>query len=120
MVVIPLTSQPRTAKEQVVSPKSYALRLYMAEGGNKAGWKCLNELWTMESHWNYKAVGSKTTQGHAYGIPQALPATKMNDIGTDWRTNYQTQIRWGLKYLRIHWHGNICKALQHEKRRGWY
>ncbi|NDD26546.1 MAG: lytic transglycosylase domain-containing protein, partial [Actinobacteria bacterium] len=50
---------------------------------------CLDQLWTKESNWNYKARNRVTG---AHGIPQALPATKMEIVGTDWRTNPVTQI----------------------------
>ena len=57
---------------------------------------CLNRLWTKESHWNYKAHNYRSG---AHGIAQALPASKMDVVGTDWRTNPVTQIRWGLRYI---------------------
>ena len=57
---------------------------------------CLNRLWTKESHWNYKAHNYRSG---AHGIAQALPATKMEIISTDWRTNPVTQIKWGLTYI---------------------
>ena len=57
---------------------------------------CLNRLWTKESHWNYKAHNYRSG---AHGIAQALPATKMEIISSDWRTNPVTQIKWGLTYI---------------------
>ena len=57
---------------------------------------CLNHLWTKESHWNYQA---RNPRSGAHGIAQALPATKMDKVGTDWRTNPVTQIQWGLLYI---------------------
>ena len=57
---------------------------------------CLNRLWTKESHWNYRAHNKRSG---AHGIPQALPAIRMDDVATDWRTNPVTQIRWGLRYI---------------------
>ena len=57
---------------------------------------CLNRLWTKESHWNYRAHNKSSG---AHGIPQALPAIRMDDVATDWRTNPVTQIRWGLRYI---------------------
>ena len=30
----------------------------------------------------------------AYGLPQALPGSKMVSAGADWATNYQTQLKW--------------------------
>lgn len=67
---------------------------------------CLNRLWTKESHWNYKAHNYRSG---AHGIAQALPASKMEVIGADWRTNPVTQIRWGLRYIDIRY-DNPCKA----------
>jgi len=107
-------------KERTVSPKSYAKRLYMHQGGNAQQWACLDQLWTMESHWRVNAIGDKTSQGRAMGIPQALPAIKMAQMGSDYKTNYQTQIRWGLLYIKLHWNNNACIALRHELRKGWY
>lgn len=114
------TDRPGLAAERVASPKDYAKALYMQQGGTVQQWRCLDQLWTMESNWRVNAVGNKTTQGRAYGIPQALPASKMDQFGTDWRKNYQTQIRWGLLYIKLHWKNNSCMALRHEKRKGWY
>lgn len=77
---------------------------------------CLNRLWTKESHWNYKARNKRTG---AHGIPQALPATKMETIGTDWRTNPVTQIQWGLHYIDVRYE-TPCKALAKFKRSRYY
>ncbi|MFE2883177.1 peptidoglycan DD-metalloendopeptidase family protein [Streptomyces sp. NPDC059272] len=57
----------------------------------------LKALWQGESGWNYRA---KNPSSGAYGIPQALPASKMASAGSDWLTNYATQIRWGLGYIK--------------------
>jgi len=114
-------SMPYTpVKERTASPKSYAKRLYMQQGGNASQWACLDRLWTMESNWRVNAVGDKTTQGRAIGIAQALPADKMAQMGLDYKSNYQTQIRWGLLYIKLHWNNNACVALRHELRKGWY
>ena len=107
-------------KQHLVSPQTYAKRLYIAQGANEKDWSCLQTLWTMESSWRVKASGSMTTQGRAYGIPQALPATKMERMGTDWQTNYQTQIRWGLLYIKLHWQNKACLALKNELNKGYY
>ena len=34
----------------------------------------------------------------AYGLPQALPGSKMASAGADWATNYQTQLKWFWSY----------------------
>ncbi|RLP87330.1 MULTISPECIES: lytic transglycosylase domain-containing protein [unclassified Micromonospora] len=58
---------------------------------------CLEKLWTKESGWNHKASNSSSG---AYGIPQALPGSKMGSVADDWRTNPATQIKWGLGYIK--------------------
>lgn len=85
-------------------------------GFNERQYNCLNELWTQESNWNYK---SRNKVSGAHGIPQALPASKMNIISTDWRTNPVTQIRWGLRYISIRYE-TPCKAWAKHKRSNWY
>ncbi len=77
---------------------------------------CLNRLWTKESHWNYKAHNYRSG---AHGIAQALPASKMEVVGTDWRTNPVTQIRWGLRYIDIRYE-TPCKAWAKFKRSKYY
>ncbi|WP_433613580.1 transglycosylase SLT domain-containing protein [Dactylosporangium sp. CA-139114] len=57
---------------------------------------CLEKLWDKESGWNAKAANPSG----AYGIPQALPGSKMSSAGADWKTNPETQIRWGLGYIK--------------------
>ena len=88
---------------------------------NQYGWStsqfsCLNQLWTRESNWRYQAR-NKTSGAH--GIAQALPATKMEVVGTDWRTNPITQITWGLKYISERY-DTPCLALRKFKRSHWY
>ncbi|MCX6456164.1 MAG: transglycosylase SLT domain-containing protein [Actinobacteria bacterium] len=88
---------------------------------DKYGWGekqyvCLDDLWAKESHWNYKASNRRSG---AHGIPQALPATKMEVIGTDWRTNPVTQISWGLRYIDIRY-DTPCKAWAKFKRSNYY
>jgi hypothetical protein len=79
-------------------------------------YSCLNRLWTKESNWNYKARNKRTG---AHGIPQALPADKMDVVGTDWRTNPVTQIRWGLRYIDIRY-DTPCGAWAKFKRSRYY
>ena len=88
---------------------------------DKYGWGdrqfgCLDSLWTKESHWNYKASNRRSG---AHGIPQALPATKMDVISTDWRTNPVTQISWGLRYIDIRYE-TPCKAYAKFQRSRYY
>jgi hypothetical protein len=77
---------------------------------------CLSSLWSRESNWLYTATNPSTG---AYGIPQALPASKMASAGADYRTNPMTQIKWGLGYIQDRY-GTPCGAWAHSQATGWY
>jgi hypothetical protein len=77
---------------------------------------CLNSLWNNESHWNFKAHNYSSG---ATGIAQALPGNKMDVIATDWRTNPVTQIKWGIRYIKIRY-GTPCHALSQTRWSGYY
>ncbi|MER7888285.1 lytic transglycosylase domain-containing protein [Micromonospora sp. NPDC094482] len=81
-----------------------------------AEFPCLDKLWTKESGWNHKARNSSSG---AYGIPQALPGSKMGSVADDWQTNPATQIKWGLGYIEGRY-GTPCKAWAHSQDVGWY
>ncbi len=85
-------------------------------GWSAGQFSCLDPLWTRESGWNPYA--SNAGSG-AYGIPQALPGSKMASAGADWQTNPATQIRWGLGYIQATY-GSPCGAWGHEQGYGWY
>ena len=88
------------------NPKGAAMGI-MGDFGFGAGqWGCLEQLWTGESGWNYKAWNAGSGAG---GIPQALPASKMSSAGADWQTNPVTQIKWGLGYIK-NVYGSPCNA----------
>jgi hypothetical protein len=76
---------------------------------------CLEDLWNRESGWRYDAENASG----AYGIPQALPGSKMASAGPDWQTNPATQIRWGLTYIK-QIYGNPCSAWAFEEANGYY
>ncbi|MBM9459788.1 lytic transglycosylase domain-containing protein [Nocardioides sp. zg-536] len=77
---------------------------------------CLDSLWTRESNWRWNADNPSSS---AYGIPQALPGSKMSSAGADWATNPATQIRWGLGYIKDRY-GSPCSAWGHSESHGWY
>lgn len=81
-----------------------------------AQFACLKPLWERESGWNPYA--SNPGSG-AYGIPQALPGSKMASAGPDWQTNPDTQVRWGVSYVNSVY-GSACGAWEHEQETGWY
>jgi hypothetical protein len=76
---------------------------------------CLNNIWTRESGWRYNAENASG----AYGIPQALPGSKMASAGADWMTDPTTQIRWGLGYIKSTY-GTPCDAWAFWQAHGWY
>ena len=77
---------------------------------------CLVNLWNRESGWRHTAANPTSS---AYGIPQSLPGKKMASAGADWRTNPETQIKWGLKYIK-HRYETPCGAWSAFKKKGWY
>jgi hypothetical protein len=76
---------------------------------------CLVDIWNRESGWRYDAENASG----AYGIPQALPGSKMGSAGADWQTNPATQIKWGLGYIKAIY-GNPCSAWAFEEANGYY
>lgn len=85
-------------------------------GWGRYQFSCLDKLWTKESNWNFRARNPRTG---AYGIPQALPASKMAIRGDDWRTNPLTQISWGMHYVDVRYE-TPCKALKKFQRSRYY
>ncbi|SDY00084.1 hypothetical protein SAMN05444365_101337 [Micromonospora pattaloongensis] len=77
---------------------------------------CLDKLWTKESGWNHRASNPSTG---AYGIPQALPGSKMGSAGADWQSSPATQIEWGLGYIKDRF-DTPCGAWSHFQNTGWY
>ena len=86
--------------------ESYKLYAHMKIGNDKQ-YRCLVDLWTMESHWNPKANNPKSS---AYGIPQLLHMKS---------TNAYVQIDKGIAYITKRYKVP-CKALGHHKRVGHY
>jgi murein DD-endopeptidase MepM/ murein hydrolase activator NlpD len=96
-------------------PRS-AARALLAARGWSGQFGCLDALWQRESGWNPRAYNASSG---AFGIPQALPGSKMASAGADWRTNPVTQIRWGLSYIASRY-GSPCGAWSHSQATGWY
>ncbi|RPE44168.1 TP901 family phage tail tape measure protein [Streptomyces sp. Ag109_O5-1] len=96
--------------------QQFAQVAMQAYGWGPAEWPALKALWNRESGWNPQATNPSSG---AYGIPQALPASKMSSAGSDWRTNADTQIRWGLGYIKSRY-GSPTSAWAHETKVGWY
>ncbi|WP_342774931.1 transglycosylase SLT domain-containing protein [Nonomuraea longispora] len=111
------TAQPKITPEKPSSRnKRIALGHVVQRSWNLKEFRCLDNLWTKESNWNHRA---RNRSSGAYGIPQALPAGKMRGAGSDWRSNPETQIRWGLAYIKGRY-GRPCGAWGHFRSHNWY
>ncbi|MFF8642065.1 transglycosylase SLT domain-containing protein [Streptomyces sp. NPDC015345] len=78
--------------------------------------QCFSNIVNHESTWNYKATNASSG---AYGLVQALPASKMASAGADWQTNPATQIKWGLNYMNDRY-GSPCGAWEFWQTNHWY
>ena len=85
-------------------------------GGNQ--FSCLVQLWNGESGWRVNAYNPSSG---AYGIPQSWPANKMASVADDWPTSAQTQLTWGMNYIRSAY-GSPCAAWDRWQARSphWY
>jgi hypothetical protein len=111
--VIYVTSTPPNPN----TAQSIAYNIMGSYGFNpKTYFGCLQNLWNRESGWRYDA---ENPSSGAFGIPQALPGSKMASAGTDWQTNPRTQIIWGLGYIKGTY-GDPCSAWGFEERNGYY
>jgi uncharacterized protein YabE (DUF348 family) len=98
------------------SAQEIGKQLAAARGWGDDQFGCLLQLWNKESGWR---VDAENRSSGAYGIPQALPGSKMASVGADWRTNPATQITWGLNYIGGRY-GNPCGAWSASQAKGWY
>lgn len=96
--------------------QEYAHSRVLAMGWTEQDFQDLVKLWNRESSWQWNATNPSSG---AYGIPQSLPASKMQSAGSDWKTNPKTQINWGLDYIKQRY-GSPSKAWQHSEQTGWY
>ncbi|WP_030437025.1 transglycosylase SLT domain-containing protein [Actinoplanes subtropicus] len=109
---VPYNGPIPTSCKEFGGNRATGCALMLAAGYGIDQFPCLNNMWNKESGWNHKAENPNG----AYGIPQAFPGNKMASVGSDWRTNPATQIKWGLGYIRgkyqtpcgawTHWEAN--------------
>ena len=112
-----LAARKLAAKEAASgSPRQIAHAMLGSFGWSSSQFSCLDPLWAHESGWSVTAYNAGSG---AYGIPQALPGSRMASAGPDWQTNAATQIRWGLEYIKGTY-GSPCAAWDHEQATGWY
>jgi hypothetical protein len=110
-------NREKVSDSNVEANKAFA-KSYMESkySWDKDQYSCLVNLWNRESGWRHTADNPTSS---AYGIPQSLPGSKMASAGADWRTNPETQIKWGLKYIK-HRYETPCGAWSAFKQKGWY
>jgi hypothetical protein len=109
-------ARARAMRNAQRNPKAVARLLAADRGWSSRQFTCLDLLWTRESQWDYRATNPSSG---AYGIPQALPGSKMASVASDWRYNPITQIKWGLEYISGRY-GTPCGAWAHSEDTGWY
>ena len=95
--------------------QQFARKLVDAMWGDNQ-WPAFADIVRRESNWDTTATNPN---GGAYGIPQALPGSKMASAGADWRTNPYTQLRWMVGYIKSTWIDPIA-ADRNEIANHWY
>lgn len=114
--IVTSRSGSRTINGSVAEYQAYAAEVCNNYGWSQTDFDCLVRLWNKESGWNPNAYNASSG---AYGIPQALPGSKMASAGADYQTNYKTQINWGLSYIKNRY-GTPQNAWNHSQNTGWY
>ena len=98
-------------------PKAMARQILQNKYGYGADqFSCFDDIIMRESAWDIHATNGSSG---AYGIPQALPGSKMASVAPDWRTNPATQIIWGVQYMKSRY-GSPCGAWGFKSSHGWY
>lgn len=100
---------------KVSALQSYAKKL-LKQYGWANQWDAFNKLEMSEAGWNVKATNASSG---AYGLAQALPASKYASAGSDWKTNGSTQLRWMMDYIKDRY-GSPSKAWSFHLKNNWY
>ena len=104
---LPGTTDPREIARQILKNKY---------GYGDSDFDCFSNIIIRECMWDIDATNPSSG---AYGIPQALPGSKMASAGSDWRTNPATQIIWAIGYMENRY-GSPCGAWSFKRAHGWY
>lgn len=103
-------SSPSAASLGTTTPageiQSWAHDYLISNGYSEADFTAANFIISHESGWSPTATNPSSG---AYGLPQALPGSKMASAGADWQTNYQTQFKWFVNYCKDRY-GSISGA----------
>jgi len=104
----------RTEDLSQSDPRDVGRALVAELGYSSEQFSCLDSLWVSESNWRTDADNPTSS---AYGIPQAL--TELHDLPADYMTSAESQIRWGLGYIRDAY-GSPCSAWSFKQANNWY
>lgn len=104
----------RTEDLSQSDPRDIGRALLSEFGYSSDQFGCLDSLWVSESDWR---VDADNPTSSAYGIPQAL--TQLHDLPADYMTSAESQIRWGLGYIRDTY-GSPCSAWSFKQANSWY
>ena len=113
---VPYTGPIPTSCKEYIGNRGIGCALMLDAGFKIDQFPCLDKLFKKESGWNPRASNSSSG---AYGIPQALPGSKMASVASDWKTNPATQIKWGLGYIERKYN-NPCGAWARSESTGSY
>lgn len=112
-------STTTASQAQAIAKNVIAVNPAYAGWNTGQQWADLVSLWNQESGWNHLA---KNASSGAYGIAQALPASKYPaaaqapPVGT---SDAAAQITWGLAYIKGTY-GSPVMAWAHEQANNWY
>jgi hypothetical protein len=81
-----------------------------------SSYSCAAFIIERESGWN---VYAENPSSGAYGLPQALPGSKMASAGPDWQSDAMTQLLWMRSYVDVSY-GGACGAMAFWEGHGWY
>lgn len=101
--------EKRVVSAQRINNSPAASRAYARAQLDPVQYACLNQLWTKESHWRYRAHNKRSG---AYGIPQGMSDSLR-------KMHARQQVDWGLRYIEARYQ-TPCAAWRHSQRRGWY
>jgi hypothetical protein len=108
----PASAPAAAPAAQVASAQALAKKVLKDD----AQYQCFHRIVVKESNWDVDATNPSSG---AYGLVQALPGGKMATHGSDWRTNPETQIKWGVDYMKNRY-GSPCGAWSAWQVQGWY
>ena len=107
---VPKPTAAPTPRDTVWNARIYAKAVL---GDQQYG--CVYDLFQMESKWDPTA----SSGSGAYGIPQAVPGSKMAAFGPNWRYSPLIQVKWGIWYVNSRY-GSACNAWAFWQVHGWY